>query len=279
MKSKAPIPPLYDDQENLIMSDSNKANLFNSFFQNVFTQDDGRTIDQTTKKTIKMPNYDISYTEILDAVQNSKDKISRTPDQIPMYFIKRVIGPILKPLLYLFNSFLKFNFVPKQWKQAIVIPIFKKGNKNKVQNYRPISLTSSFCRIFEYIMSKRILSHLQVNSLLSSKQFGFLPNKSTYSNLLTCYHKWLISFSQNETTNVIYTDISKAFDTVSHSKLLVTLKNYGLHETVISWLQNFLSKRSQQVAKWKCALYTSSCDQGCTTGRRYRSTPIHFIHR
>jgi hypothetical protein len=248
IKSKAPVPPLYDDQDNLVMSDSNKANLFNSFFQHVFTQDDGRKTDQTTKKVIEMNNYDITYDEILDAVYNSKDKISRTPDKIPMYFIKRVLGPILKPLLFLFNSFLKFNFVPEQWKQAIVIPIFKKGNRNRVQNYRPISLTSSFCRIFESIMSKRILSHLQTNSLLSSKQFGFLPNKSTYSNLLSCYHKWLISFSSNITTNVIYTDISKAFDTVSHSKLLDILQKYGLHTTVLHWLQNFLNNRYQQVA-------------------------------
>ena len=61
-----------------------------------------------------MIDYEISYIEVLDAVQKSKDKISRTPDQIPAYFIKRVIGPILKPLVFLFNAFLKFNFVPKQ---------------------------------------------------------------------------------------------------------------------------------------------------------------------
>ena len=248
LKSKSPIPPLYDDQENLVMSDSNKADLFNQFFQSVFIQDDGKTLHQTPSPTPEMETFDISYVEILDAVFNSKDKISRTPDKIPMYFIKRIIGPILEPLLFLFNSFLQFSFVPTQWKQARVIPVFKKGNRSKVENYRPISLTSSFCRLFESILSKRVLHHLQENNLLSEKQFGFLPKRSTCSNLFTCYYKWLVSFSSNKITNIIYTDISKAFDTVSHAKLLTILQNCKLHKTILDWINNFLHNRHQQVA-------------------------------
>ena len=112
------------------MSDSNKANLFNQFFQTVFIQDNGKTLHQTPTPASEMKKFDISYSEILDAVYNSKDKISRAPDKIPMYFIKRTIGPILEPFLFLFSSFLQFSFVPTQWKQARVIPVFKKGNRS-----------------------------------------------------------------------------------------------------------------------------------------------------
>lgn len=247
-KSQAPIPPLYDENEQLVMSDREKANLFNRFFQSVFIHDNGNALDLTPRVLEKMAYSEISYVEILDAVHDSKDKISRTPDQVPIYFIKRVIGPLLTPLLFLFNSFYKNGFVPNQWKMANIIPVFKKGNRNKAQNYRPISLTSSFCRLFESIISKRILYHLQNNSLLSTKQFGFLPKKSTTSNLITCYYNWLVSFSSNHVTDVVYTDISKAFDTVSHVKLISVLVNYGLNKCTITWIKNFLEIRQQQVS-------------------------------
>ena len=126
--------------------------------------------------------------------------------------------------------------------------MFKKGNRSKADNYRPISLTSSFCRIFESIIFKKIFKHLQSNHLLTPNQFGFLPRRSACSQLLTCLHQWLISYSSNLTANVIYTDFSKAFDSVSHTKLLEVLISYGINETLVSWLSNFLHNRQQQVA-------------------------------
>ena len=196
-----------------------------------------------------MEDFAITKSHILNSVLNIKDKISRTPENIPAYFIKRTISSILIPLLHIFNLTLRSGVVPLQWKKAIIIPIYKKGDRNKPKNHKPVSQTSSFGRVCEYIISEFILTHLQSNDLLSPHQFGFIPNKSSCSQLLTCLHDWIQSFTETDSINsVIYTDFSKAFDSVCHAKLIRSLQSYGLNIETVRWIQSFLSDRSQQVA-------------------------------
>lgn len=247
LHAKPSFPPLTDGNGKLIFTDAEKVNTFNKYFQNVFTQDDGRPPQLSKKKTETMPSFTITKEDILNAVKNMKDKISRSPEDIPIYFIKRTISSYLPFLVTLFNNILKTNVIPTQWKSSLITPVHKKGDRCNPNNYRPISLTSSFSRIFESILYSKIFNHLSSNSLLSPHQFGFLPSRSSCSQLLSCISSWFHSLSRNKPTHVIYTDISKAFDSVSHTKLLLVLDSYGLHPTVINWIGNFLSDRNQQV--------------------------------
>ena len=166
---------------------------------------------------------------------------------MPPYFIKRIEPVILHFLTFFFNASLKTGFVPSQWKKAIVVPVLKKGDKNQPNNYRPISLTSSFSRIMESILHKKILSHLLSKNLLSPNQFGFLPEKSACSQILSCLYEWITAYCENKSTHVFYADISKAFDSVSHSKLVSVIKSYGLNVSTVNWISEFLCNRSQQV--------------------------------
>ena len=146
-----------------------------------------------------------------------EDKITRTPENIPSYFIKRTICSLI------FNCSLAISFIPNQWKISYIIPVHKKISKYNHSNYRPISLKSSFCRIFEHIISLKMLDHLFFNNLISPKQFGFLPKRTSCFQLLDCLHSRLVSFLNNKSITVIYTDIQKPFESVSHSKLIQTL--------------------------------------------------------
>ena len=123
----------------------------------------------------------------------------------------------------------------------------KKGNIHDALNYRPITLTNGFSRIYEHIVSVKIFNHFFDNKLLTNKQFGFVPNRSSTIQLLTCLHSWFVLYLKNEFTKVVYTDIQKAFDSVSHKRLLKILNQYGLHESLIDWFDNFLNNRSQRV--------------------------------
>lgn len=248
LKTKSSIPPLLDSNNKLLFSNLDKANLLNSSFQKTFTTDDSRIPPTPLRQSELMPSFNITKSDVLLAVSRVKDKISRTPEGIPSYVIKRIIVSIIHPLVYLFDSFLQLNYVPIQWKKAVIIPVFKKGNQNNPLNYRPISLTSSFCRIFESILFDKILSHLLHNNLLSPFQFGFLPNRSTCSQILHCLNKWYNAFFSNVNTSIIYTDIAKAFDTVSHEKLVKVISSYKICPTVTHWLKQFLKDRFQQVA-------------------------------
>ena len=130
---------------------------------------------------------------------------------------------------------------------SFVIPVHKKGNKHNALNYRLISLTSGFSRIFEHIISVKILNHLFDYNLLSDKQFGFVPNRSSNIQLLTCIHSWIVHYLKNEYIKEVYTDIQKAFDSVSHKRLLKVLSQYGLHKSLVKWLNNSLIGKSQRV--------------------------------
>ena len=246
MKTKSTIPPLVDNGK-WCLTDEDKANSLNNFFQKVFTEDDGCSLNIQYKETNLMENFIIQDSDIQEAVGSMKDKITRTPECIPPYFIKRTLPALMPILLFLFNVSLEHGVVPSQWKKALVVPVFKKGDQTQPSNYRPISLTSTFSRIMESILHKKVLDHLLSNNLISPNQYGFVPGRSSCSQILNCLHEWIKAYCRHQTTHVIYTDISKAFDTVSHTKLIQVIKSYKLNNSVITWIQNFLNNRKQQV--------------------------------
>ena len=247
-KSKSTIPPLLSKDNHLCFSDLEKANIFNDSFQKVFTIDDGNSLTNQLQSPYMMDDFVITSKDILWAVSRMKGKLTRSPEGIPSYILKQIAHSILMPLNFIFNSSLQNHWVPQQWKSSFIVPIFKKGNKSNPLNYRPISLTSSFSRLFESILHLKISNHLYSHSLISSHQYGFLKNKSSCEQLLTCIHNWLCSaFNSKSNVNVIYTDIAKAFDTVSHKKLVQTIKSFGVSENVVNWITEFLENRVQSV--------------------------------
>jgi len=124
---------------------------------------------------------------------------------------------------------------------------FKKGNPCLVQNYRPISLTSTLSKVMESVIKDHMLSHLNKYNLLNKNQHGFLPGHSTSSQLLECLYQWSRSLDMGQCVDVLYLDFSKAFDSVSHSKLLYKLQSFHFAEKIIKWISCFLSGRTQAV--------------------------------
>ena len=184
---------------------------------------------------------------VLEVIKSLPPKKSKTPDDLPYIVIKKIGPAILDFLVSLFNLSLETGQVPRQWKTALVMPIYKKGSRCLAPNYRPISLTSAICRIFEKIISAHMFNHLYQNQLLSPTQHGLLPQRSTITQMLDAQKQWIHNYCSNETTSVVYTDLSKAFDRVSHPKLLEVLQSYGIDGKIHAWITNFLNGRTQKV--------------------------------
>ena len=104
------------------------------------------------------------------------------------------------------------------------------------------------CKIFETFVRDALYNHLTNNNLLSEDQFGFCKGRSCDSQLLVTIHDWMIDLDNNIPTDAIYLDLSKAFDTVPHQRLLNKLKGYGIGGKVLSWISDFLTDRSQYVS-------------------------------
>ena len=126
-------------------------------------------------------------------------------------------------------------------KVAKVTPIFKKGEKSSISNYRPISVLPCFSKILERIMYNRLYNYFTANSILFNKQFGFRAGHSTEHALLELIDQICDSFNDKNYFLGIFIDLSKDFDTVDYSILLKKLQHYGIKGRSLSWFHSYLS--------------------------------------
>ena len=249
LKSKSTLPPLLDRNDNLVVDATTKANILNSHFSDVFQKDDHHIpsiYHNTLHNTHTMDDFVISAEHTLQAITKLKNTVSNTPDQVPALFIKNTKKSLSGPLTKLFNLSLQQGIVPHLWKKAIVTPIFKKGVRSKASNYRPISLTSVFCRIFESIIHDQLTDHLMENQLITKAQHGFIKSRSTQTQQLEFFNEITANYENSVPSTIVYLDFSKAFDSVSHSKLLNILHHLKINCQTINWIKEYLSERSQQ---------------------------------
>ena len=124
------------------------------------------------------------------------------PDQIPNIFLKKTAIHTAELLTYIFNQSISSHSLPKDWLQANINPLFKKGNTNLAVNYRPVSLTCVCCKLLEHILYSHIMGHLQTNNLLSVNQHGFRSGFSCETQLILTVHDLLESFEHKHRVDI-----------------------------------------------------------------------------
>ena len=169
------------------------------------------------------------------------------PDGFNPVLIRNLRIQLCYPLAFLFNQIFNLANLPDEWKHAVVSPIFKKGIASDPNNYRPISITSVFCKLFEAVIKKHMLAYLNEFSMISKDQHGFLTGHSSTTNLLECLKDWTALLENGSCVKVLHYDFKEAFDTVSVPKLLLKLEYLGIGGNLLSCIDSFLSNRSQIV--------------------------------
>ena len=203
-------------------------------------------------KSSKLPKMDclscsvfMNIAYINYEIQSLKVKKSPGPDGIKPAIIKLACNYLVKPLTYLYNVSFSTGKMPDVWKVAKVIPIFKSGEKNITNNYRPISLLSCFEKVLERLLARRVTSFLKKQKILYKLQFGFREGHSTVHALLELLEKVYSNLDANNSCIGIFLDLSKAFDTIDHSILLYKLQHYGFRGKILDWFSSYLTTRMQ----------------------------------
>ena len=183
---------------------------------------------------------------------------------------------ITPSLTYLFNLSLKTCTFPDEWKSAVVCPIFKnRGSRNNPSNYRPVSLLSAVGKTMDALQSHSLTRYLVSQKIVSDHQFGFLPGRSTTTQLVYLFDQWSRTLEQQNSMAVVFMDFMKAFDKVWHQGLIYKLAQMGVGRSALDWLRNYLSNRSISVRVGSSSSAKHSVTAGVPQGSHLG--PILFL--
>ena len=163
----------------------------------------------------------------------------------PIKLLKCASSTIAPVLSEIFNASVTLGKYPSKLKLSKITPIFKNGEENDANNYRPISLLSNFNTIFEKIMYNRMKDYIDKHNLLYSSQYGFRKDHSTQHAILDIVSAIQSNRNLGLFSCGVFIDLKKAFDTVDHNILLGKLNHYGFRGIIKDWFFSYLNNRMQ----------------------------------
>ena len=273
-RTEAPVDETLPD-----VPDLQTANRFNNYFATI-----GKTIQDQLGVSFKYTdnaNSGFSFQEITPEIVKKlidklKPKVATGYDRIPAKIIKDLKEVASGDIMKLVNLSYRTNTFPSLLKHAIIRTIYKnKGSSNEPEFYRPISVLSIVSKIFERSATDQIMQYLEENNKQYQGQHAYRRKHSTVTCLVEITDFIHNSIDKKNLVGLVSTDLSKAFDTLSHEQLLSKLQGLGFGGTSLRWIRSYLSDRTQQVKmngilSEKCVV-KSGVPQGSILG------PVLFI--
>lgn len=243
------------------------ADAFALYFSSVFQQSTEVVADANVCKG-NFHFSEITDEQVKASIKKLKPKKACGNDNIPAYIYKGCSDILCVPLTIIFNLCIKQNKFPDRLKYSTVTPIFKAGDVNSVDNYRPISVLNSMAKIFENILHSNIMDSFVKD--FAKQQHGFLPDVSTVTNLCLLTEAAANAVDSREQLDVVMTDCAKAFDTVDHGLLITKLGKFGFSVDACRLINSYLTSRPQQVKVGNCMsnvyMAASGVPQGSNLG-------------
>ena len=196
-----------------------------------------------------LENITFTAEDLEEAIGELSQDSAAGPDGVPAKLLKECKTLLSHPLCLLWRRSVDEGYIPTDLLLLLVCPIHKGGLRSVPKNYRPVALTSHIIKVFERVMRKSLVKHLEENRLMAEGQHGFRSLRSTLTQLLGHFDAILTALESGASGyDAIYLDFSKAFDKVDHGVLLHKLRQLGVCRKVSIWLGKLLSNRYQIVA-------------------------------
>ncbi|XP_059829735.1 STARD3 N-terminal-like protein isoform X1 [Hypanus sabinus] len=267
--------PLKNELGEIVMGNREMAEEFNKYFRSVLTREDTSNLPdvwmgQGHRVTEEMKQIDIRKETAMSRLMGLKADKSPDPDGLHPRVLKEVALEIADALVIIFQCSLDSGSVPEDWRMTDVIPLFKKGGREKTENYHPVSLTSVVGKMLDSIIKDEIVVYLDSSDRIGPSQHGFTKGKSCLTNLLEFFEDVTRKLDKGNSVDVVYLDFQKAFDKVPHRRLVGKIRAHGIGGKTLTWIENWLADRKQRVAVNGCfsewQVVTSGVPQGSVLG-------------
>ena len=251
--SKAPSkigPLIHPDTGNLVSDNEEMANIladqFSSVFSTPLTVLEPADVLFPDDEQLPFSDLELSVNDFLDAMADIKPNSGSGPKGVPAIILKKCPS-LAVPLYLLWGKSFDKSIVPMSMKTPTVSPLHKAESRGFPVNYRPITSSSHIIKVFERVISKKLVHYLEQNFLFNPNQHGFRKGRSCLSELLSHFHEILSIVESGGRADVVYLDFSKAFDKVDFSILMKKLKSLGIGGKVGRWIYSFLVGRQHRV--------------------------------
>lgn len=231
-------------------TNSEKCVLFARHFASVFRTPASPPASQEHLETVPSDLVDLDVFQITEdmlkrGTQKLKSSNAPGPDGIPPVVVKRCLNQISAPLLRIFNLSMSQYKFPEEWKRSVMFPVFKKGSKRSIENYRGITSLCTGSKLLEIVVGEVIMFNCR--SVISSVQHGFTPGRSVSTNLMEFTNFCIENMAAGRQVDAVYTDLKAAFDRIDHDIALQKFAKLGFSSRLCCWLESYLKNRIIQV--------------------------------
>lgn len=255
-KKQNSIPPLLNNNNEIVYSDKEKSELFANYFESVhkLTENMGnkhnnnkvnKAVREFMNTRVDQNDVDLcNVEEMLMHIKNLKNKKAPGIDNIPNTIIKLLPNEAVQLFTHLTNAILRLGHFPALFKIAKLLPLPKPGKKlDSPSSYRPISLLNNFGKLIEKVVKNRMVQFMEEHNIMNKEQFGFRSHHSTTAQLTRICDFTTDNFNKNLYTGVMLFDIEKAFDTMWHNGLIYKMIQKKFPNYIIKFIISYLSNR------------------------------------
>lgn len=272
-RGESRLPSVLCLQDQVLDTPQNVVDGFASYFSSIFVRTDMQVPDCPDDDDEDTADLEVTESDVRAAVRRLKPVMTQGVDLVPSFLVRDCVDVLCKPLCVLFNLSIRTALFPKLWKSGRICPVYKKGDKSEIENYRPITILNNFAKVFETVIYGQLYSRVQ--ECIVVNQHGFIPGRSTVTNLVQFTQFVSEKLDANTQVDTVYTDFSKAFDVIDHGIVVQKLRSVGIYGVFLRLLISYLEDRDLFVEylgyRSEVFFATSGVPQGSNLG------PLLFV--